>query len=126
MQENHQSKFITPETPSENIINEGNKSVKIYDEKGRAIVLKKPNVLDQFRIVEIVGPETAKNEVYMNMIMPVLFVQSIDEIPAMIGKKSELEALISRLGEDGITRVFTAVKENFSAEVGGKEEIKKS
>lgn len=115
------------ETPSEKIINESNQAIKILDARGRAIVLKKPNVLDQFRIVEIVGPETAKNEVYMAMIMPILYVDSIDGISAIFGTKGELEALISRLGEDGISTVFHGVKDNFSKEEqAGKEEIKKS
>ena len=127
MQENNRPTVTMVETPSESIINKNNAAYTIYDERSREIVLKKPNVLDQFRIVEVVGPETAKNEVYMAMIMPILYVASIDKVPAIFGTKSELEALISRLGEDGVSTVFNGVKDHFSKEdQAGKEEIKKS
>lgn len=73
------------------------------------IGLKRPGVLREFQIVEIVG-DSAKNDVYMAMIMPLLWVVSIDNDPeAPISSKRELEALISRLGSDAITAITSHV-----------------
>lgn len=76
---------------------------------GKQISVKKPGVLSQYRIVEAVG-NSAKNEVYMAMILPLLWVTAIDgnEVPP-ITTKVELEALIQRLGEDGIEAVMKHV-----------------
>ena len=94
--------------PSEEIVKKANQ-VEIVVAGGMSIGLKKPGVLRQFQIVEVVG-ESAKNDVYMAMINPMLWIVSIDEddIPP-IGSKLELESLISRLGEDGVHAVMLHV-----------------
>jgi hypothetical protein len=71
-------------------------------------------VLAQYRLIEMLG-ESASNEVYMNMILPLLFVSAIDGEPVLIGKKSELEALIQRLDAEGISAVIAGVQEHFGA-----------
>lgn len=91
--------------PSEQIIKAAN-AVEIVTAGDMAIGLKKPNVLQQYRIVEIVG-ESAKNEVYMGMVMPILWVCEINGEPeAPATTKRELEARIQRLGEDGIAAII--------------------
>ena len=45
---------------------------------GRTIGLKKPAVLAQFRLVEVLG-ESAANDVHMGMVLPLMFVVSIDD-----------------------------------------------
>lgn len=101
-------------------------TVTITDKKGKKIVLKKPNVLAQYHIVEIVG-DSAKNQVYMAMVMPLLYVESIDGVGVSMSKKSELEALILRLGDEGVSCVMNAVQENFMPKDAGdeKEKLKK-
>lgn len=99
--------------------------ISFIDKKNRKIVLKKPNVLAEYRIVEIVG-DTAKNETYMLMIMPLLFVNSIDDEIVNVSSKLELEALITRL-DDTVSEVVNKVRENFYFEnkEDAKEKIKK-
>ncbi|OGB23354.1 MAG: hypothetical protein A3I66_01430 [Burkholderiales bacterium RIFCSPLOWO2_02_FULL_57_36] len=69
--------------------------------------LKKPNVLQQYRVVEMVG-DSAKNQVYMAMIMPLFWIVQIHGEPQpMPSTKRELEALIQRLGDAGIEALMT-------------------
>lgn len=127
MQENTKPKFEIIEDNKLEVSQNKNKTVTITDSLGRIILLKKPSVLDQYRLVEILGAELSANQVYMGMVIPLLFVQSIDNIPVIFSKKTELEALIKRLDEEGIDSVVKAVNENFIAQNGEeeKEKIKK-
>lgn len=100
-------------TPSAEIIAAAVSECTVSDSRGRVIVLKKPGVLAQYRIVEVIG-DSAKNEVYMGMVLPLIYVASIDGDPVFQpGKKSELEALIQRLDDDGINAVMVGVQKNF-------------
>jgi len=88
--------------------------VTVNDALGRAIMLRKPGVLAQFRLVEALG-QSAQNQVYMGMVLPLLFVGSIDGgavVPPTT--KGEVEALISRLDEAGIQAVMLGVQEHFA------------
>jgi hypothetical protein len=105
---------INPEsTPSAQLMAQAAAEVEVIDARARIIKLKKPGVLAQYRMIELVG-DSAKNEVYMAMVMPLIFVTAIDGDPVyQPAKKSELEALIQRLDEDGIAAVMAGVQENF-------------
>lgn len=101
-------------TPSAQLIAQAAKEVIVTDSRGRSIKLRKPGVLAQFRLVEAVGPETAKNAVYMNMVMPIIYVAQIDGDPVSVPTtKREVEALIQRLDEDGVVVVSQGVQENY-------------
>lgn len=102
---------VTVRTPSEEVVQKATEVFYAQDGRGRRIGLKKPGVLAQFRLVDLLG-ETAKNEVYMGMILPLIWVCSIEEngtveevlFPAT---RSELDALIQRIDEDGIIAIAT-------------------
>lgn len=101
-------------TPSEQLVAEAKREATITDARGRSIKLVRPGPLAQFRLVKLVGGDTAMNQVYMGMVMPLVFVQYIDgDIVPMPQTERELEALIERLGEDGIEAVMKGVVENF-------------
>ena len=103
------------ETPSAQIVAKASAVAETIDPRGRIISLKKPGVLAQFRLVEALG-DTAKNEVYMRMVLPLIYVSAIDGDPvAPPTRKSEVEALIQRLDEDGISAVMEAVSANYGA-----------
>jgi hypothetical protein len=99
--------------PSEELIAQATSEVSIVDTKGRTIKIKKPGVLAQYRLVEILG-DSASNQIYMNMVLPLIYVTQIDDdvLPAL-GSKREVESLIQRLDEDGISSVIQAVQDNF-------------
>jgi hypothetical protein len=87
-------------------------TVNVTDSAGRTITLQKPSMLAQYRLVEALG-ETASNQVYMNMVLPLIYVTSIDGTPAPSTKKIQIEALIQRLDEHGLKAVVEGIKENF-------------
>lgn len=100
-------------TPSEEVVQKALFECTVTDAKGRVITLKKPGVLAQFRLIEALG-ETAKNEVYMGMVLPLIFIAAIDGDAVLTPtRKSEVEALIQRLDEPGITAVVSGVQEHF-------------
>lgn len=88
--------------------------VQVTDAQGRKITLKRPGVLAQYRLVELLG-DTAKNEVYMGMVLPLIFVTSIDdEAVAQPTTKRQVEALIQRLSDDGVKAVMEGVQGHFA------------
>ncbi|MGH6957530.1 MAG: hypothetical protein ACREEW_12775 [Caulobacteraceae bacterium] len=88
----------------------------VEDGRGRAIELRKPSVLAQFRLVKILDPETAKNEKYVQMIFPLLFVVRIDGEPVGFPQSErEVEALIARLDHDGLAAVVDGVRKHWDA-----------
>lgn len=120
------AKVTMVETPTEQILKEKNKIITISDSRGRKIKLKKPNILHTFNLVRMVGGDDALNQAYMSMILPLLYITEIDDLPVFLSNKSELDALIQRLDDEGIAAVNNAVIENFIEKPADeKEEIKK-
>ncbi len=104
------------QTPTQHALAKSQEAVTVADAKGRRITLKRPGVLAQFRLIEALGPETAKNETYVNMVIPVIFVAEIDGDPVVLpASKREVEALIQRLDESGLSAVMVGVRDHFGS-----------
>jgi len=110
-----------PISPSQEISKRASKTVAVVDARGRQIVLRKPTPLAQFRFVEMLGA-SANNERYFAMAFPILLVIKIDDedVPAPV-KKSELEALIKLLDEDGLAAIAEAVQKHFAEQTSESE-----
>src|SRR4051812_38396973 len=67
-------------TPSQAVVGDANRIVHVTDSLGRKIGLRQPKFLDEFRIMEAVGPERAQNQTYMAALNPLLFIAEIDGI----------------------------------------------
>lgn len=101
------------DSPSDQIIAKAAQTVTVKDSAGREITIKKPGILAQYRLVEVAG-ESAKNEVYMRMILPLIYVTAIDGDPvSQPANKLQLEALIQRLDEHGIVAIDKGANQNF-------------
>ena len=110
------AKVSLVETPTSQLTGKAAQEFTVTDTRGRVITLKKPAVLAQYRLIEVAGPESAKNEVYMGMVLPLIFVVGIDGEPIFQPtNKLQLEALISRLDEEGIAAVMEGCKTHFGA-----------
>jgi hypothetical protein len=112
--------------PSQTIVKQAAARVVIEDARGRSITLQKPGVLAQFRLIKILG-DTAKNTTYVQMVLPLTYVVEIDGLDvAQPNSEREIDALISRLDEDGVTAVMIGVQEHFGSGSAdqAKEEIK--
>jgi len=114
--------------PSEQVVEDSNKTYAVTDTKGRVITMKKPGILDQFDLVEVLG-DTAANDVYRLMCIPILYVVAIDGDPVeKVGSNREMRALIQRIGEEGFQAIQHGIATHFrkTAKPGGEEEpIKK-
>jgi hypothetical protein len=107
--------FNESQTPSQQLVAQAVAEVSIIDSRGRAITLRKPGVLAQYRLVETLG-ESASNEVYVGMVLPLLYVGAIDgERVAPPAKKSQVEALIQQLDEHGVAAVMEGVRAHFGS-----------
>jgi len=94
--------------------------VVVQDTRGRKFILSKPSVLAQFRLVDILG-DTAKNETYMSMVLPLIWVtaieeQGIEEPVLLPTSRRELDALIQRIDEPGIIAIASKLQEISEAE----------
>lgn len=117
---------ILPTTPSAEVVAKATAEVTVTDARGRVITLKKPGVLAQFRLVEALG-DTARNQTYVEMVSPLIYVSAIDGDPVFPpSKKSEVEALIQQLDEDGLNAVIEKAHEAFgkSDPEGDKAKLK--
>lgn len=100
-------------TPSQQVAARATASVEIRDERGRTISLMRPPVLAQFRLIEALG-DAARNAVYVQMVLPLLYVAAIDGDPTLpFAKKSQVEAMIQRLDDDGLAAVMAGVAKHF-------------
>lgn len=123
--------FVETDLPSQRIINDAKRTVDIKDGQGRIFTLQKFDYLDQTRLVAAIGEERAQNKVYLGMVMPILFVKAIDGMPIpKIFTLNEIDALLIRLGETGMTAIIEGVIEHFPElgklnEQEAKENIKK-
>lgn len=99
--------------PSQEIVAQVNAEIVITDSSGRVITMKKPGALAQYRLIEALG-DTAKNQTYMSMVLPLIYVVSIDDSAVFQPTtKAQVEALIQRLEEAGIEAVMKCVQEKF-------------
>lgn len=106
------------ETPSQQVVRAANAEHTVHDSTGRAITLKKPGVLAQFKMIEMLGPAAASNGVFVNMVLPVTFVVAIDgDSVSRCSTRNELDALIQRLDEHGIQAVMEGVPKHFGAQL---------
>ncbi|SDR37657.1 hypothetical protein SAMN05443245_5250 [Paraburkholderia fungorum] len=114
-------------TPTQEVLRATSEEFSVTDSLGRVIVLKKPGVLAQFDLIEALG-DLAKNDVYRVMCIPAIYVMSIDGAFAPPpSNKTQMRALIARLGEEGFEAINKGIRERFpqEAESEGDEVVKK-
>lgn len=112
-------------TPSEEIIQQANRSFSVTDARGRKIGIKKIGALDRMKLFEAVGPENCKNEAYLGYASLAFHVISIDGEPEMRpANQRQLEALVQRLDDDGFEAVAQGVKDHFVPAESGMDAVK--
>jgi hypothetical protein len=100
-------------TPSQDVIAKASEETTVTDALGRVIKIKKPGVLAQYRLIEALG-DSAQNQTYMGMVLPLIYVTAIDDLAVHQPKsKMQVEALIQQLDEAGIEAVMRHVQETF-------------
>jgi hypothetical protein len=101
-------------TPTQQFVADANGIVRTKDERGRSIGVKKLSPLDRMRLFKALGGQLSANEVYMGYAALAASVTEIDGEPvAPPITERQLEAMVSRLGDEGLNAVGAAVKSYF-------------
>ena len=104
--------------PSQQATRDANFQVTVDAEDGRKITLRKPGVLAQFKMIEMLGGEASANQVFVNMVLPVMFVVAVDGEPVpRITTRIQLDALIQQLDDAGVEAVMQGVPLHFGKQV---------
>jgi hypothetical protein len=83
----------------------------ITDKAGRRLTLRKFGVLETLRLFKALGPELSVNNAYIGVASYASSVSMIDDIPIPYpASEASLEALIERLGDDGMEAVMAAAR----------------
>ena len=103
---------VHDESPSAQVV-ASSAEVVVTASGGMKITLKKPGVLAQFKLVELLG-ESASNTAFVSMCLPLIFVTAIDGDPvSRITTRVALDGLIARLDEEGVGAVAQGVYQHF-------------
>lgn len=110
--------------PSEKIVKTGLAGKVVTDENGRTIVLKNPDILDQYDLMGAMG-EDSKIEGCYNMAYLTICVSSIDGVEVFAPKSlAEVRAAIKRIGREGMNAIAGALAS--MDQENGEESLKKS
>lgn len=94
------------ETPSSRIVAEAATPLEVTDGAGRVLSVRRPGALDRLRLFKALGAGLAQNDRYVGYAMLAMCVSAIDGTPVpQPGNESQLEALIQRLGDDGMVAI---------------------
>jgi len=84
------------------------------DSKGRKIGLKEPPFLAEFDIIDVVGPEKSKNQTYMGMLNPLLYIAEIDGESVEFPKTMiQVRALIQKADRHGFVAALEGIQKHF-------------
>ena len=96
---------------------------QVTDAKGRRITFRDLTVLDQMRVLAVIGADRAKIDEYKFYARAAYAVTEIDGIPIPAPTTLlTLEAAVSRLGDDGLIAVIKEwTRQADDAQAGGDE-----
>lgn len=79
----------------------------VTDASGRRITYRRLGILQQAKIFKAIGPAQSENGPYVRLATMAAAVTSIDDVPAppLPTNDREVEAAITRLGDDGFVAV---------------------
>ena len=97
-------------SPSEVLIAEATRPLEAATADGHALRLKQVGALDRLRLFKALGPELSQNAAYLGMALLAASVIEIDGVPVPPPvSEGQVEALVHRLGNDGIAAVAAAL-----------------
>jgi hypothetical protein len=101
-------------TPTQDVIAAANVTAKVQS-GAMSITIRKLLPIDRMRLASAIGPENVKNDLYLAYASLAYYVTEIDgeTIPRPKSPR-EVEAIVQRLGDDGLTAVGEGIAKNFS------------
>ena len=98
------------DTPSARLIAAAQAAPAAIDATGRHLSLRRLTALDKLRLYKAAGPQLAQNAPWMGVALLAASVTAIDDIPVPApATETQIEALVGRLGEDGLAAVADAL-----------------
>ena len=95
--------------PSEKIIAASSQPSEVRDALGRRLMLRRLNALDRLRLFKAAGPVLSENAAYLGMAMLAVSVSAMDDVPIPApNSEAQIEALIARLGDEGLDAAASA------------------
>jgi hypothetical protein len=83
---------------------------RTHDRTGREITVRLLTALDRLRLFKAIGATLAENPPYLGMAILAFSVAEIDGVPVPSpATESQLEALVQRLGDEGVDAIAEAV-----------------
>ena len=99
-------------TPTASILALATASQTVIDADGRRLEVRRLTALDKLRLFKVAGPSLSQNEMWLGMAMLAYSVAAIDDIPLPIPvSELQIEALVGRLGDAGISAVAQALQQ---------------
>lgn len=108
--------MISMESPTSRYLAEADSLLMIEDAEGRVLTLRRLNALDKLRLFKAAGPSLSQNHLWLGMATLACSVSAIDDIPVPAPtSETQIEALVSRLGDCGISAIADALVPNTPA-----------
>jgi hypothetical protein len=88
----------------------------VTDGRGRVLTLRRLTALDKLRLFKAAGPVLAQNQPWLGMAVLACSVAAVDDVPVpppII--EGQVEALVARLGDDGLAAVAAALDDGTEA-----------
>jgi hypothetical protein len=99
------------ETPSSRVVAAAQAAPTVTDDRGRVLVLRRLTALDKLRLFKAAGPILAQNQPWLGMAVLACSVVAIDDVPVPApATEHQIEALVSRLGDDGLAVIAGALE----------------
>ena len=106
------------DTPSARLVAAAQAAPDVTDAAGRTLSLRRLTALDKLRLYKAAGPQLAQNAPWMGVALLAASVTAIDCVPVpQPATEAQIEALVGRLGEDGLDAVAAALAPAESADV---------
>ena len=99
-------------SPSAYILKQAENVLETIDKGGRKLKVRRPAALDTLRLFKAAGPILSQNEAWLSLAAMAVAVVEMDGIPVPAPTtESQIESLVDRLGDDGISAVASILSE---------------
>ena len=103
-------KELMVETPSARLVAAAQAATTVTDARGRMLSLRRLTALDKLRLFKAAGPVMAQNQPWLGMAVLACSVAALDDVPVPPPvTEGQVEALVARLGDDGLAAVAAAL-----------------
>lgn len=114
----------TGDTPAAEVVHAATQEAEVTDDRGRDLVVRKLTARKRMQIFAAIGPELSQNQSYWGMAMLAATVVSIDgDRVQMPSSRREIEALVERLGDEGLAAAGKGVSKMMGIELDEKGNV---